>query len=578
MFFFATEKLHAQDMEPPKYEFRGAWIATVYKLDWPTSNVEIHQKRQMTGLLDDLKDAGINAVFFQVRSVADAMYESSYEPWSHYLTGSQLTPATYDPLTFVIEEAHRRGMELHAWVNPYRAHNGATFQVADHHVTKKHPEWTYRAGEITYLDPGQQAVRDYVTSIVMDIARRYPIDGIHFDDYFYPYPPNHLTFTNRPDQQTFEQENRGFTNITAWRRDNTNLLIAQVSDSLRTLNPSLKFGISPFGIWKNGVPAGTKGLDAYNRIFADPIEWIRSQTIDYLVPQLYWRFGGDQDYAKLSTWWAGEATGIHLYIGHALYRTRTGGFTSSEVPNQVAFNRTIEQIDGSIFFRAQDLLPGRSRNFAERMRNGLFQYPSLPPPMEGKDMTPPPSPTNLKVKKNQFSVHLSWDDFNVGRYTIYRVRSDTRPDEKEVTNDVRNLIAITGELEYIDEDVFETERFWYLVRSVGSNSIESPPSNLVSTSREFVSPSMQFHLSAYPTVFSDHIQIEYALQTPEVVTLQLFDAIGRNVATLMKDTFQPSGHHTMSFSPHQDQLPSGVYWIVLRAGDQRRTQAVIHGH
>ena len=575
LLFFTSEGLHAQDMQPPKYEFRGAWIATVHKLDWPTSNVEVHQKRQMVELLDYLKDAGINAVFFQVRSVADAMYESSYEPWSHYLTGSQTTPATYDPLTFVIEEAHRRGMELHAWVNPYRAHNGSAFQVADNHVTKKHPEWTYRAGKITWLDPGQKAVRDYVTSIVMDIARRYPIDGIHFDDYFYPYPPNHLTFTLRPDQQTFEQEKRGFTNINAWRRDNINLQVAQVSDSLRTLNPNLKFGVSPFGIWKNGVPSGIFGLDAYNRIFADPIEWIQSKTIDYVVPQLYWAFGGEQDYAKLSKWWASQAAGIHLYTGHALHEIGRA-FSTSEVPNQVAFNRTVDQIDGSVFFRARFLLPGRARNFAQRIRNGLFRYPSLPPPMEGKDMEPPLSPTNLMVEVHQNSVHLSWDDFNTGRYMIYRVQSKTRPDEMMVTNDVRNLIAITGEKQYIDEDFFGVERYWYFVRSVSSNSIESPPTNPVSTSTESVPSSAQLHLSAYPTVFSDYIHIEYTLRTPEVVSLRLYDSIGRNVATLMNETFKPSGQHTMSYSSHINQLPSGMYWLVLKAGDQHITRSIIH--
>ncbi len=577
MLLLPIGKIHAQDTEPPMYEFRGAWIATVYKLDWPTSNVELHQKRQMVDLLDYLKDAGINAVFFQVRSVADAMYESSYEPWSHYLTGSQSTPATYDPLTFVIEEAHRRGMELHAWVNPYRAHNGSAFQVADNHVTKKHPEWTYRAGQITWLDPGQKAVRDYVTTIVMDIARRYAIDGIHFDDYFYPYPPYHLTFTNRPDQQTFLNENRGFTNINAWRRDNINLHIAQVSDSLRTLNTNLKFGVSPFGIWKNGVPSGIFGLDAYNRIFADPIEWIQSGTIDYLVPQLYWAFGGSQDYAKLSRWWASQAAGIHLYTGHALHEIGRD-FSTSEVPNQVAFNRTVDQIDGSVFFRARFLLPGRARNFAQRIRNGLYQYPSLPPPMEWKEMSVPLSPTNLSVEKTQQSYQLTWNDFSVGRYAIYRVQSDTRPDERIVTNDVRNLIAITGEKQYTDEDIFGTERYWYFVRSVSSNSIQSPPTSPVSTSRESVPPSTQLHLSAYPTVFSDYIQIEYALQTPDIVSLQLFDSIGRNAATLMNDTFKPSGQYRMSYSSHNNQLPSGMYWLVLTAGDQRRTHAIIHSH
>ena len=198
------------------------------------------------------------------------------------------------------------------------------------------------------------------------------------------------------------------------------------------------------------------------------------------------------------------------------------------------------------------------------------------PQWKGKTWTPPLSPTNLMVEVHQNSVHLSWDDFNTGRYMIYRVQSKTRPDEMVVTNDVRNLIAITGEKQYLDDDFFGVERYWYFVRSVSSNSIESPPTNPVSTFRESVPSSTQLHLSAYPTVFSDYIHIAYTLRTPEVVSLRLYDSIGRNVATLMNDTFKSSGQHMMSYSSHMDQLPSGMYWLVLKAGDQHITRSIIH--
>lgn len=570
----------AQDLEFPKYEFRGAWIATVYQLDWPKSTSEIHQKSQLISLLDHLKDAGINAVFFQVRSFADAMYESSYEPWSYYLTGNQETPATYDPLEFAIEEAHLRGMEIHAWVNPYRAHHVGRYRVANNHVTKTHPEWTYRAGDLIYLDPGQRDVRTYITRIVMDIARRYQIDGIHFDDYFYPYPPNHLTFTNRPDNDSFVNDNRGFTNINPWRRDNINLQIKEVSDSLRSFNPQLKFGVSPFGIWKNGVPSGIFGLDAYNRIFADPISWIESKTIDYLVPQLYWKIGGEQDYKKLSRWWGSKMGDRHLYIGHALYETGRK-FSASEVINQVTFNReNSELIDGSVFFRTNHLLPGRSRSFSQKIRNGLYKYPALPPPMDWKDSTPQPAPTNLTVTENQTSVELRWDDFNDGhnRYAIYRVQSTTPPNESFVTDDAQNLIAITGEMEYIDEDVFPLhEEYWYFIRSVSPNSIESHSSSIVSTSRE--SDPMEPNLfSAYPTVFKDQINIQYSLQSGETVTLEVYDTIGRHVETLMDRTFQSPGYYINSYTSSNRLISSGVYWLVLSVGDQRMTRAVVRAN
>lgn len=578
----SNKKTVAQDLDPPKYELRGAWIATVYKLDWPTSNTESSQKRQLSNLLDHLKNAGINAVFFQVRAFGDAMYESSYEPWSHDLTGSQDRPATYDPLKFAIEEAHRRGIEIHAWINPYRVHHVGRYRAGANHVTMTHPEWTYKAGDLIYLDPGGRQVRTYIAKIVMDIARRYQIDGIHFDDYFYPYPPNHLTFTNRPDQETFLEENRGFTNINAWRRDNINLQIAEVSDSLRSFNPQLKFGISPFGIWKNGIPSGTKGLDAYNRIFADPITWINEKTIDYLVPQLYWEFGGEQDYAKLSNWWASSIKDRHLYIGHALYKIdhHRYSFTVSEVLNQVAFNREISQIDGSVFFRTEYLLPGRSKNFSQKVRNGLYKYPALPPSMDWKDTTPPSSPTNLMVSENQTSVELRWDDFSNGysRYTVYRVESSTSPSESRVFEDARNLIAVTGEMQYTDDEVsvLSEGKYWYFVRSVSSNSIESQPSNIVSTSLETETPSKQPDIfDVYPTVFDDRINVQYSLQSSGTISLHVYDTIGRHVDTLIDSQFQSLGQYVQSFSFNDPRQSSGVYWLVFDAENQRITRAIV---
>ena len=568
--------VHAQDAQPPKHEFRGAWIATYAKLDWPRSTSEIHQKRQMFNLLDYLEAAGVNAVFFQVRSLGDAMYASNYEPWSHFLTGDQERSPTYDPLTFVIEEVHRRGMELHAWINPYRVHNGQSFNVADNHLTVTHPEWTYPAGNYIYLDPGKEHVRSYVTMIVMDIVRHYDVDGIHFDDYFYPYPPNHLTLSNSPDLQTFQRENRGFSSVGDWRRDNINLQIAQISDSLRSFNPALKFGISPFGIWKNGVPSGITGLDAYNVIFADAIDWIQSKTIDYLVPQLYWPFGGEQDYAKLSRWWAGQIEDRHLYIGHALYRTESS-YGASEVPNQVAFNRNHPDILGSVFFRARHLFPGLGLGFAQTMRSGLYKYPALTPSMGWKDMTVPPSPSNLTVTEDGRSVLLTWNppDNTSRLYAVYRVKGTSAPDLHHASLDPRNLIAITGETKLKDDLSSDEDKYWYFVRSVSSNSVESEPSNQVSTALEKEPALVPVSITAYPTVFRDQVRIDYSLQTAQTVTLQMHDTLGRNIATLVERTFKRPGQYTISISSSEHNLSSGLYWLVLSTGNQRITQAIV---
>lgn len=577
-----VQGMYAQDAEVPKYEFRGAWIATVYRLDWPPV-LESAQKDGMIRLLDYLQNAGINAVFFQVRSLGDAMYESSYEPWSNLLTGTQGRAPNYDPLQFTIEEAHRRGMELHAWINPYRVRHTRLTNVAGNHVTVTHPEWTYKAGEHTYLDPGKEDVRDYVSAIVMDIVRRYEVDGIHFDDYFYPYPPDHVTASNNsPDRETFQQERRGFTNILDWRRDNVNLLIEQIADSLRTFNSDLKFGISPFGIWKNGVPRGIIGLDAYNVIFADATAWIKSKTIDYLVPQLYWPFGGNQDYARLARWWSAQINDRHLYIGHALYRTGNP-FSATEVFNQVVFNRSQSDISGSVFFRASHLYPHRSAGFAERMRNGLYKYPALPPIMDWKDGQKPPAPFNLTAKQDGGAVLLTWETPSDAseRYAVYRVSSDSKPNAVLAAQDPRNLIALTGETRFKDFNIpnLNEGSQWYFVQSVSNNSVESETMNVVASpirvARQTDPVQEPLSIAAYPTVFEKYVQIDYSLHAASPVTLQVFDVIGRNVATLLEGQFRQPGQYTLSLSSSEHLLPSGVYWIVLSTSHQRIAQKVI---
>ena len=569
----------AQENQPPKYEFRGAWIATVNGLDWPKTNDSSQQKKRMIRILDVLKNARINAVFFQVRSIGDAMYASSYEPWSHLLTGDQAKAPDYDPLEYIIQEAHRRGMELHAWINPYRIHIGDRFKVADNHLTVTHPEWAYSAGRYKYLDPGKEDVRDHISVIVMDIARRYDIDGIHFDDYFYPYPPDHIGPTQQ-DIQTFRDDSRGFTNINDWRRDNINMQIAQISDSLRSFNPGLKFGISPFGIWKRGVPSGIVGLNAYDVIFADATAWIKSQTIDYLVPQLYWKLGGPQDYAKLARWWEAQSEERHLYTGHALYKSASRQFSTSEVPNQIRFNRNHSGILGSSFFRAT--LPPWER-FSETMRNGLYKYPALTPPMDWKDQTPPAAPFNLMVQTDEASILLRWEvpeSIAPGRYAVYRVKSDTEPDANDAAQDPLNLIALTGEIQFRDTPHATLGKYWYFVRSVSRNSVESEPSNIVESPAFITSVTKPdrgpLKITAYPTLFDQHLQIEYSLETAGTVRLEVFDVMGRSVATLIEGISSPPGQYRFSLFSSEHPLPSGAYWLVLSGGNHRVTQAIIH--
>jgi len=434
----------------PKYEMRGVWVASVTNLDWPSSpNLTVaQQKAELIAMFEELKKAGTNVIFFQIRTECDALYNSPYEPWSYWLTGHQGTAPSplYDPLQFAIEEAHKRGMELHAWINPYRAEKTVgNYPISSSHVISQHPEWILYIGSYKFLNPGLPQVDNYIKKIVVDVTTRYKIDGVHMDDYFYPYAPDNIT---NQDTATFRLYNRGFTNIGDWRRDNVNLMVKHIYDTLMVIRPSIKFGMSPFGIWKPGVPSGISGMDAYNILFCDPIAWLHSRTVDYLTPQLYWAFGGGQDYATLANWWADScyANRSHFYPGQAFYRN--DAFSASELPNQVRFNRNNSKIQGSVFFEAIDFMVNRN-GFVDSLKTNLFSVPSLAPKYAWKDSTTKPmAPTNLALQYNSTSkkYNLTWTASVPGldtaaRYAVYRF--DHSPSQSEI-NSGNHLFGVSG--------------------------------------------------------------------------------------------------------------------------------------
>lgn len=308
----------------PTTEFRSVWISTVSNLDWPKSD-EIGdlaaQKAELIRMLELYADMNLNAVFLQVRPECDAFYNSSYEPWSRYLTGTQGQDPAYDPLAFAIEEAHKLGLEIHAWLNPYRV-NASTSDGGSYyhstHVAVEHPEWVmeYDTGK-KILNPGIPDVSSYIGSVVKDIVSKYAVDGIHFDDYFYAYggTPDAL------DQTQFDTYGGGLTRDN-WRRQNINRMIDTVYKAITDTKSWVKFGVSPFGIYKSGVPSGIVGMDAYSVIYCDPLAWLQSRSVDYLTPQLYWPTGGAQDFETLVDWWAQQCktNSRHLYAGQGIYR------------------------------------------------------------------------------------------------------------------------------------------------------------------------------------------------------------------------------------------------------------------
>ena len=351
--------------------FRGAWIATVANIDWPSTEAvgnDSLQKAEMVWILDSLESLGINAVIFQVRPTADALYQSEYEPSSHWLMGKQGDSLTYDPLAWTIEQAHERHMEVHVWLNPYRVNLAKTdtSTICADHIWRKHPEWFWEYNKQWYFNPGLDITREWICTIVQDIVYRYDIQAIHMDDYFYPYPAGGKPL---PDVKTFEKYPRGFDNIEDWRRDNVNRAIQEISATIHECKDSVQFGISPFGVWRNASvdSTGSKttaGITNYDDLYADIRLWIREGWIDYVLPQLYWEIGKKAvDYETLAHWWANEVRGTNckLYIGMAPYRLEGAKKDSpwgigNEISRQMKLNRTIPEISGECFYSTRPLL------------------------------------------------------------------------------------------------------------------------------------------------------------------------------------------------------------------------------
>lgn len=340
---------------------RGAWVATVNG-DWPTTKNNVAaQQQEFTSLLDDLAGMGINAVFAQVRASADTIYPSTTVPWSKYLTNVQGKSPGYDPLAFMIEEAHKRGMQFHAWFNPFRANTTtSTAGLAPNHIAIQHPDWIVNTGSQLYINPGIPAARQQIIQDIMEVVNRYDIDGVHLDDYFYPYSK---TFN---DDATYATYNAGGLNKGDWRRDNINRFVQGLGSAIHAVKPAVPFGISTFGVWRNKAddPTGSDtraGVTAYDTTYADVREWIKKGWVNYVAPQIYWSIGNPAAaYDKLVPWWANEVQGtnVKLYIGNAVYKLETseqGWQTGQQIIDQLKWNENYPEVKGDIFFSAQHL-------------------------------------------------------------------------------------------------------------------------------------------------------------------------------------------------------------------------------
>jgi uncharacterized lipoprotein YddW (UPF0748 family) len=397
--FLCTTVLRAQSPPLPPREFRAAWIATVHNIDWPSKpglSAET-QQGELRAIMQRAADLKLNAVIFQVRPQCDAFYESS-EPWSRFLTGTMGQSPGYDPLAYAIREAHARGLELHAWFNPFRALSSTNVSVSSRHVTKRHPGWVRRYGSQLWLDPGEPAARAYSMGIILDVLRRYDVDGIHIDDYFYPYPIKESSAAlSFPDDATYRRYGGGLARDD-WRRASIDGFVAQLYGSIKAEKRGVKFGISPFGIWRPGVPESIKAdLDSYAHLYADARRWLHEGWCDYMAPQLYWPIQpAKQSFPVLLHWWRGEnRTGRHIWPGLAVDRIGKDR-SAQEIVNQLALTRRAGPGPGQIYWSGKNVFSDRG-GIAKLLRAGAYADTALVPPSPWLGATPPERPVLEKA-------------------------------------------------------------------------------------------------------------------------------------------------------------------------------------
>ena len=433
VFVFLNFQAQSQ-VHPPKYEFRAVWVATVANIDWPSKPglTTEQQQKEIIDILNLHQQLGMNTIILQTRPAADAFYLSELEPWSRYLTGTpgKAPEPFYDPLQFWIEECHKRGMELHAWLNPFRVALNASDPLAGNHIAFQHPEWILKYGNSLYFDPGLPQTREFIVGVVKDIVARYDVEAIHFDDYFYPYP----LAEEFPDTISFALNNRGFfcENKADWRRENVDIIVQMLNDTIKSVKPWVKLGISPFGVWRNKAddPLGSDtraGATNYDHLYANIIKWQEKGWIDYCLPQLYWQIGHPLvDFELLANWWKSHTHGRAMYIGHGVYKSDPASTTKEwtlpgELPKQIQTLRKIQEIGGSAFYSSKhftrDLM-----GFQDSLKNNFYKKPALVPPMPWIDDTPPNPVSKIKKsgKKVKWKIPTSENEMDrAARFLIY---------------------------------------------------------------------------------------------------------------------------------------------------------------
>jgi uncharacterized lipoprotein YddW (UPF0748 family) len=486
----------APEPAAPKHELRGMWIASVTNIDWPSAPglSAAAQQAELIALYDLAVARGMNTVVVQVRPTADAFWPSPYEPWSKYLTGTQGEDPGYDPLGFAVRAAHERNLSFHGWFNPYRVSMGTDVEaLLPTHPARVHPDWVIPYGGKLYYDPGVPAAREFCVRAILDAVKRYDLDGVHFDDYFYPYPVAGESFA---DDATFASYGGRFTDKADWRRDNINTLVRHLVAGIRRSKPHVQFGVSPFAVWRNvGTdPLGSDtqaGAQTYDDLYADTRRWVREEWIDYLAPQVYWAIGLPvADYTKVVDWWARQVresgSRVRLYIGEATYKV--GASTQSpawntdpaELSNHLALDRGYPELSGNIYFSAvsvrNDLLGAMTL-----LQHDRYQHPALVPTMPWLDRRPPEPVGGVRVTGTDDGLRVSWTRHSrdARGFTVYRFDGHGRPSRADYADATHLLASVpapmarTRTVSWTDTSAVHGRHYTYAVRAVDALGNES---------------------------------------------------------------------------------------------------------
>ena len=478
----------------PKYEFRGVWIATINNIDWPTGAVRDpeKQKADFIRLLNMHQKNGMNAMIVQIRPSADAFFPSPYEPWSEWLTGVQGRPPSpfYDPLEFMIEETHKRGMEFHAWLNPYRAvHNIGTSSIAANHVTRLRPEWFLTYGDKKYFDPGNVEAQKFVVKVVRDIVKRYDVDAIHMDDYFYPYRIPGKEF---PDEATYRKSGSSLSKDD-WRRSNTDSIIKAISIAIKEERKLCRFGVSPFSVWRNKDKDPERGSDSrggqsnYDDLYADILLWLKNGWIDYVTPQLYFTIGHSKvDFAKMVDWWSKNSYGRHVYIGHGIYKAETnepGWRNPNELPDQIKYLRHNPNVQGSIYYSSR-MFDKNPNGWNDSLQNNYYKYPALIPPMRWIDNEKPWPPIVERKIADDSVIKLTVipdprNNIPIKYYVVYQFATDSNSDTfGNIPKFISRIVTEPKGFEFKEVLSSKNKSYRYLITAVGKNNNESDLSEI----------------------------------------------------------------------------------------------------